>query len=102
MAGGHSVETDELAAAAKTLNDVPRQALEAPLGAVKNVQITAADFGRAHGACATAYTEAVLKLAACAESYPAAAEEFGKRFDTVGAHYDANEDRAAGEVGRYW
>jgi hypothetical protein len=101
VAGGHSVETDGLAAAANTLNDVPRQALEVPLGAVKDVQITAADFGRAHGSCFTAYTEGVLKLAACAENYLTAAEEFGKRFDSAGAHYDANEDQAACDMGRY-
>jgi hypothetical protein len=101
VAGGHLVETDGLAAAANVLNEVPRQALDAHLRAVEDVQIIAADFGRAHGACSTAYTEGVLKLAACAKSYLTAAEELAKRFDSAGAHYDANEDQAAGEVGRY-
>ncbi|WP_116041400.1 hypothetical protein [Amycolatopsis palatopharyngis] len=101
MAGGHSVETDRLANAAGTLNDVPRQALESPLRAVKDVQITAADFGRAHGACSTAYTEGVLKLADCAESYLTASEEFGKRITGAGTQYAANEDQVAGEMGRY-
>ncbi|SFB31558.1 hypothetical protein SAMN05216266_10879 [Amycolatopsis marina] len=101
MAGGHSVETDGLALAAGALNDVPRRALETPLRAVKDVQIGPADFGRAHGECSRPYTEGVMKLAACAETYLAAAEEFGNRFDSAGAQYVANEDQAAGEMGRY-
>lgn len=101
MAGGHSVNTDELAAAGKTLHEVPRGAVEQPLSAVKNVSIGAQDFGRAHTDRAQAHIAGVQKLAASAEAYLTASDTFGDKISGAGTQYASNEEQTSQEIGRH-
>lgn len=101
MAGGYTVNSDELAAAGKTLHEVPRGAVEQPLSAVKNVSIGAQDFGRAHTDRARAYIDGVQKIAASAEAYLTASDTFGDKVSGAGKQYAGNEEQTSQEVGRH-
>jgi hypothetical protein len=95
MAGGQQVETAQLTKAAKTLSEVPKHALEQSLGAVKDVQLTPADFGIAHQGSFDQYKLGVLRLAAMADSYLKASDTFAQKLNAAGGQYDAYEGDAA-------
>jgi hypothetical protein len=101
MAGGQTVDADQLKQAAKVVDEVPKQALEQPLRAVRQSPIVAADFGLAHGDRMSAYAAGVGKLAACAGSYLDASADFVKRLTDAAGKYSGNEERATDEMRRY-
>jgi hypothetical protein len=101
MAGGQTVDADQLKQAAKALSEVPKQALDQPLRAVEQSPIVAADFGLAHGDRMSAYSASVHKLATCAGSYLTASEDFAKRLDDAAGKYGANEQQATSELRRH-
>jgi type IV secretory pathway TrbF-like protein len=101
VAGGHRVDTEQLTQAARTLSEVPRQVLEQPLAAVQDIQLVGADFGMAHQGRFEAYSAGVRRLAACAESYLRASEEFAQKLNASGGRYQANEADTSRAVGRH-
>ncbi|MGH3952239.1 MAG: hypothetical protein ACRDSE_24520 [Pseudonocardiaceae bacterium] len=93
MAGGHKVDADELARAGKLVRDTPRNSLERPLDDLKDIQISAQDFGRKHTENFTEYESGIERAVACAESYLVASDVFGDKLDGAGATY-AKDDEA--------
>jgi predicted ATP-dependent Lon-type protease len=91
MAGGHKVDPAQLSAAAKALSEIPKQTLEAPLAAVKDVQLGPPDFGLGHQMSFGPYKPAVLRLATMADNYLKAADEFAQKLTASGGKYQANE-----------
>ena len=103
MAGGHKVDTEALTSAAKAVSETPRNALQQPLAAVKDVQLTAADFGEAHGGNFDSYHSGVLRLAGMADAYLKVSDAFSQKLNAAGGRYQANEAdsaQAAGGAGR--
>jgi hypothetical protein len=98
MAGGQKVDPQALAQAAKALSEVPKHALEQPLAAVKDVQLTSMDFGQGHQQSFGPYKPGVMRLAAMADNYPKAAETFGQKLDASGGKYTTGEQDAAQAV----
>jgi hypothetical protein len=99
MAGGQKVETAQLTTAAKALSEVPKHALEQPLGVIKDVEMAPGDFGIAYQGCFDQYKAGVLRLAALAESYLKASETFAQKLNAAGGKYDAYEADAAWAAG---
>jgi hypothetical protein len=77
------------------------QVLEQPLAAVQDIQLVGADFGMAHQGRFEAYSAGVRRLAACAESYLRASEEFAQKLNASGGRYQANEADTSRAVGRH-
>ncbi|MEV6902029.1 hypothetical protein [Amycolatopsis sp. NPDC051372] len=98
MAGGHKVDTEALTRAAKAVSEMPRNTLQQPLAAVKDVQIVAADFGEAHGTNFSPYHSGVLRLAGMADAYLKASDAFAQKLNSAGGHYQVNEDASGSAV----
>lgn len=99
MAGGHKVDADELAKAGKLVRNTPRDAVEKPLADLKNIQLTAQDFGRKHGDNFTRYKTGVERAAVCAESYLEASDVFGDKLDGAATTYARDEEGNAQSFG---
>lgn len=99
MAGGHKVDAGELAKAGKLVRDVPRNALEKPLADLKNIQITAQDFGRGHGDNFTRFRAGVERATRCAESYLNASDVFGGKLEDAATTYTGDEGENAQSFG---
>jgi len=98
MAGGHKVDTDALTRAARALSEMPRNTVQQPLAAVKDVQIAAADFGEAHTQNFQPYQAGVQKIAGMVDAYLKASEAFAQKLNAAGGQYQANESQSSGDI----
>ncbi|QRP45349.1 hypothetical protein [Amycolatopsis sp. FDAARGOS 1241] len=91
MAGGHKVDTEALTRAAKALSEMPRNTVQQPLAAVKDVQLVAGDFGESHGMNFGPYHTGVLRLAGMVDAYLKASDAFAQKLKAAGGHYQAGQ-----------
>lgn len=92
MAEGHKVDWDDLVKAGKLVREAPQTALEKPLADLKDIQITAQDFGRKHGDNFDAYKSGVERAVGCAQSYLKASDVFGDKLDGAGTKYASDDE----------
>lgn len=100
MSGGHNVDPEMLGSAARDIKEYPADQLANPLSAVEEVQLAAADFGRAagHQAKYEAFTAGMETVAKSVRSYLTASENYAGSLTGAGSAYAANEQQTAEDV----
>ncbi|MFI5606047.1 hypothetical protein [Amycolatopsis sp. NPDC051903] len=77
---------------------MPRNTVQQPLAAVKDVQLVAGDFGEAHSMNFEPYHSGVLRLAGMADAYLKASDAFAQKLNAAGGHYQASQDASGATV----
>lgn len=100
MSGGHDVDPEMLAGAARDIKEYPADQLANPLSAVEKVQLAAADFGKAagHQAKYEAFRAGMETVAKSVRSYLTASENYAGSLTGAGGTYAANEQRTAEDL----
>lgn len=98
MAGGQQVDPAMLTAAAKFIKDVPPDQLADSLGAVKDVEVAAADFGRAHSSACEGFKAGLEQVVKCVQTYVTASENYAGSLTGAGGAYAGGETQATGDI----
>lgn len=100
MSAGYNVDPEMLANAARDVREYPADQLANPLSAVEQVDLTAADFGKAagHQAKYGAFKEGMQTVAKSVRSYITASENYAGSLTGAGTAYSANERQTAEDV----
>ncbi|WP_051791712.1 hypothetical protein [Amycolatopsis jejuensis] len=100
MAKRQDVDPQMLESAGGFVRDVAKDKLQTTLAALKQLQITEADFGRKHHGSFQLYKTGVEKVGKCVDSYVKASEDFGTNLGSASKKYSANEAGSADAVRR--
>ena len=98
VVAGYEVDPQQLNAAAGMVRDEPGTQLKYALPNLKDVQITAEDFGRKHHESFEGYRAGVARLVACVDSYVRASGVFADNLTGAGKSYAAADDRTQADV----
>lgn len=100
MAGGHSVDPEVLAGAARDVKEYPADQLANPLSAVEEVALAAADFGSAagHQEKYAAFKAGIDTVVTSVRSYIAASENYAANLTAGGVSYAASDQQSAEDV----
>ncbi|GAA3807969.1 hypothetical protein [Amycolatopsis tucumanensis] len=98
VVAGYEVDPQQLSAAAGTVRGEPGTQLRYTLPNLKDVRITAEDFGRKHHESFAGYQAGVQRLVACVDSYVRASGEFADKLGRASGSYTAADDRSQGDV----
>ena len=88
---GRKVDPQQLESAGGFVRDVPKDRLQAPLAALKQIQITSADFGVKHGGSFAQYKAGIEKHGKVVDSYLKASEDYGNNLSVASKKYSTNE-----------
>ncbi|SEP51693.1 hypothetical protein [Amycolatopsis saalfeldensis] len=98
MGKGQNVDPQLLESAGGFVRDVAKDRLQTTLAALKQLQITEADFGRKHHGSFQLYKTGVEKVGKCVDSYVKASEDFGNNLGSASKKYSANEADSSAAV----
>lgn len=97
MAGGHRVDPEVLASAARDVKEYPADQLANPMRALEQLELNAADFGRAaeHQEKFGPFKTGMKNVVESVQSYVTASESYAKKLTDAGSAYSAHEQQAA-------
>ncbi|NYI87760.1 hypothetical protein HNR02_001083 [Amycolatopsis endophytica] len=95
---GYEVDPQQLDAAAGAVRDEAGTQLKYTLAALREVRITAGDFGRKHHESFEGYRAGVERLVACVDSYVRASGVYADNLTGAGKSYTAADDRTQADV----
>jgi uncharacterized lipoprotein YddW (UPF0748 family) len=98
VVAGYEVDPRQLDTAAGTVRDEAATQLKYTLQALREVRITAADFGRKHHESFDGYRAGVERLVACVDSYVRASGGYADNLTGASKSYTDADDRTQGDV----
>jgi len=98
VVAGYEVDPQQLNAAASTVRDEPGTQLAYSLPNLRDMRITAEDFGRKHHESFQGYQAGVERLVACVDSYLRASGAFADRLTGASGSYAAADENSQAGV----
>lgn len=93
------VDTGEIASAATSIR-AAAQAIGELNNDLASANVTAADFGRAHGAAAQAYFDGIRKLVQAVDAKAKAVDEYADNLNSAARGYEDSDSSAADTLAR--